>query len=311
MTTCILLKDQIKSHVLRVFSGICFDERKPEEPKLFILSPWISDVKLELSEEVYKLDDMWFGTDYGILPINLSMALLYLKLDFGADIYLITRPPTKKNYSNPAPTIALLDFLDEIGCRIYTNPEIHTKLVLSNDLALVGSFNLTFSALWGNEEIGVSVDDVSNLKELENYANNVVSSSEPYGYTAKAAMHDVEPPSRPIVAVTRGWLFEKLLSGRYILRVPTPSDFHEFLFFHFKTISKTNLLGVVMPDIDGFYRKLILACLTSEETSANQRLRFLRNYFGYTGEHEIGKIHDFLITRLARANIPELFPTWE
>jgi len=35
----------------------------------------------------------------------------------------------------------LLDFLDEIGCEIFVNPKLNSKLLLANDLALLGSFN--------------------------------------------------------------------------------------------------------------------------------------------------------------------------
>jgi len=35
----------------------------------------------------------------------------------------------------------LLDFLDEIGCEIFVNRKLNSKLLLANDLALLGSFN--------------------------------------------------------------------------------------------------------------------------------------------------------------------------
>ena len=72
MTTKILMKEQIKSEVLKVLSGYCFDIRKPDSPKITLLSPWISNVELQLDTEVYELDEMWFGHDYGITSISLA-----------------------------------------------------------------------------------------------------------------------------------------------------------------------------------------------------------------------------------------------
>lgn len=42
MTTKILMKNQIKSEVLKVLSGYCFESRKPESPKIFILTPGLA-----------------------------------------------------------------------------------------------------------------------------------------------------------------------------------------------------------------------------------------------------------------------------
>ena len=300
MTTKILMKDQIKSEVLKVLSGYCFEDRKPESPKIFILSPWISDVDLQLDERVYKLDTMWFGHDYGIYSITLPIALLYLRLDFGADIGIVTLPPIEKNYRHDATRARnLLDFLDEIGCSVFTNQDLHTKLILSNDLALIGSFNLTFPALWGREEIGVSVDDIENLQILEGYADNVRVSSKTHGYTGKVRFQ-----RKPTSLVTRGLLFDMILEDYYSRTDLTPVDYHEFLFFHFGTITAPELLDRVTADLDAFYVKVLLAYLESKEISDEQRLFFLRNNFYYQGKHEIGEILDFLATKFARNHIP-------
>jgi hypothetical protein len=307
MTTKILMKEQIKSEVLKVLSGYCFDNRKTDSPKIVVLSPWISNVNLQLDDRVYELDTSWFGHDYGISSIPLATALLYLKLDFGADISLVTLPPVKKNYQSNATRVSnFLDFLDEIGCYVFTNQDLHTKLILSNDLALIGSFNLTFQALWGREEIGVSVDDMENLKILEDYADKIVRSSETYGYTGKIRFQ--REPTSP---VTRGWLFGKIVEEYYSRREHyskthlDPSNYHEFLFFHFRTITAQELLKMVIADFDGFYMKVLRAYLESEEISDEEILDFLKYHFEFQGKHESGEILTFLKTKFARKHIPQ------
>lgn len=305
----IIIKDEIRSHVLKVLSGYCFTERKPNFPKISILSPWISDVQLEINREILKSDELFFGLDYGILSINLPYALLALRLDFGADITLVTRPPTKKNYDNPSPHRELLDFLDEIGCNVYINPDLHSKLILSNDLALVGSFNLTIPALSGREEIGVCIDDISNLKVLENYAYGVVAISRIHGYSAQNLSY---LKSRSTTSnLTRGLLFEEIVRADFQLRGLDydPYETHqEFIFFYFKTIYTQDVMKKVASDLETFYTNSLLAFLNSKSHSRQQRLRFLRQRFNYQGKHEVDEISDFLYTLLARDHIPKISP---
>lgn len=334
MTHKILMKEQIKSWVLRVLSGYCFEERRPDFPEVYILSPWIKDVRLEIDKEVRELDESWFSGVYGIASINLPYALLLLKLE-GANINIITRPPTEKHYKRAwEDARTLLDFLDEIGCNVYANPDFHSKLILSNDIALLGSFNLSFSALWGREEIGVCIDDIENLRILERYAHEVISSSKPYGYTQQGRRQELahdkragrelsrellarlgeygplkEDDYKPIYSVTRGWLFEKIIDA--------DSDFveacggfsyacHEFLFHHFKTILSYDLIKLAAPDLEAFYVSVFTTFLKSQPKE--RRLQLLRRLFDYQGKNEIGKILDFLKTKFARTHVPNIRP---
>jgi hypothetical protein len=57
MTTKIIQDKEIRAHVLKVLSGYCFRERHTENPSVRILSPWISDVQLELDSGVLELDN--------------------------------------------------------------------------------------------------------------------------------------------------------------------------------------------------------------------------------------------------------------
>ena len=188
MTLKLLLGDDIRSQVLRILSGACFFKRRPEFRELYILSPWISDVEIELSELSSLKDDDWtieWFTDYNIKSINLPYALLLLKLHEGIEVNIVTLPPNEMNYHEGLVRAkTLLDFLDEIGCNIFVNPKLHSKLLLANDLALLGSFNLSTSALYNREEIGVSIDDLDNLEKLWKYCMKVVQESERYGYSS-------------------------------------------------------------------------------------------------------------------------------
>ena len=314
MTVKILLKDQIRAQVLKILSGYCFWERFPSEPNIYILSPWISNVQLEIDREVLELDELWFGLDYGIRSINLPYALLLLKLDFGANIYIVTLPPNRRNYSDGVPWVRnLLDFLDEVGCEVLINPNIHSKLLFSNDLALLGSFNLSKSALYDREEIGVSIDDIGNLKVLEQYAKSIVRSSTPYGYTVRAYR---ELGRLPINAkVTRGWFYEEVVKERFGLSFPkrgrgrgAPGLFDEFLIDDIINTKEIYYLDDVVKevasDLEAFYVKAIITYMRF--SSEKEILAWLRGRFDYQGKYEIGGVLDFLKSKLAREHIPKL-----
>jgi len=316
MTPRILIREKIKAQVLKVLSGYCFRERHPEYPEITILSPWISDVQLEIDKETYELDELWFGLDYGILSINLAYALLLLKLDWGAAVRIVTLPANERNYHERASWVRnLLDFLDEIGCDVYVNPDLHSKLILSNDLALIGSFNLSKSALYDREEIGVCIDDISNLKALQEYAQNVIASSTAYGYTHVTRQREgiVIGNKNPITSrVTRGWLYERLVAEYFHEAVgPDRSLFDEFLIEHLgtKSIYLDGVIKEVALNLDAFYTKAILKCLqTRPHMNEHEKaiLGFLRHQFDYRGVFEIGDILGFLKTKLARPSVPKI-----
>lgn len=312
MTTKIVFKEQIRSQVLKVLSGYCFNERRPEIPSIDIISPWISNVQLEISEDVYKLDELFFGQDYGIASINLPYALLLLKLDFDATITIVTLPPTKRYYNDRWQVAEnLLDFLDEIGCIIYVNPNLHSKLILSNDVALIGSFNLSIPALYGREEIGIHIDDMENLKILEGYVSEVIQSSKRYGVCIqerKRIYRGMEFGKGLVTTkVTRGWLLRDIAHQCYG-GIHLPPDIHEFLFYHFGTIYTFEIAKKVASNLEAFYTKAILAYFQSKDYSDEERLEYLRRRFGYDGKHELGEISDFLKTKFARDHIPKITP---
>jgi len=315
MVTKILFRDKIRAELLKILSGYCFRERHTDYLKLVILSPWISDVILEISPEVLKLDELWFGVDYGIHSINLPYALLLLKVQFGAEIYLITLPPTEANYGERASFHRnLLDFIDEIGCEVLINPDLHTKLILSNDLALIGSFNLSKAALYDREEIGTSIDDMDNLRVLEEYANNMLSTSTSYGYTATAnqQIRNVDFFNSVATKVSRGWLYQELVKGKFGRILPELWCFDQFLKDDIGTKSfySDGVVKELASDLEAFYIKAIITCFNASWREMDEDNKFglrffLRNRLNYQGELETEAILDFLQSRLARPHIPQ------
>lgn len=308
------MKEQIKSQVLKLLSGYCFQEKRPDFPTISILSPWVSDVDLEIDEEIFKTDELHFGQDYGIASINLPYALLCLAFDYDAHITIVTLPPTQENYKDSWYAHAsLLDFLDEIGCSVYVNPDLHSKLYLSNDLALLGSFNLSIPALYGREEIGILIDDMESLRVLENYASDVIQSSKRYGTRIEEVhtpvnFHGVQLNGQGLVTskVTRGWLMED------IFRNSDASGRESHLYTVVNFVAGTNytfdLAKKVASDLEGFYVKVLRYILENGFISKEARSEYLKSRFGFQGRSEIDEMLEFLKSRFARERIPRINP---
>ena len=147
MTTKIIPNDRIRAEIFQILSG--YRQRPCEFPKIYVLSPLISDVQLTIDADILGLDESWFGLDYGIFSINLAYAMLLVKLVFGAEINIVTNDPLKdekykgREYSQRA--FRLIDFLDEVGCTVFFARDLHSTLIVTNDLALSGSFGLSKS----------------------------------------------------------------------------------------------------------------------------------------------------------------------
>lgn len=319
MTTQIIAKEENRAHLLKVLSGYCLSDRKARFPKISILSPWISDVELELDEIVFKLDDLWFGLDYGIESINLSYALLLLKIDFGAEIEIVTLPPTKENYGKGAYyRRLLLDFLDEIGCHIYLNSELHSKLILSNDSALLGSFNLSKSALYDREEIGVSIDDIGNLRILEKYVFDLIQSSIPYGISPKILVYSGGFKAYTN-KLTRGKLFEMIIRQFYGDYKPMySSNYFDFTREQMELESNYSkyLIQEITSNLEGFYTKALLTFLNHRaryynldkdaRARADYRICKFMELINYHGEFNTEKIIQCVKESYARTQIPKI-----
>lgn len=341
MGTQVILKEKIKSEMLKILSGFCFRERDKLSPKVSILSPWISDVQLEIDKDIVALDPYYFNTIYCIASVNFAHDLFLLRTALGAEINIVTLPPTEEFYRNRSEYMTeFLDFLDEIGCNIFINANLHAKLFLSNDNALVGSFNLSKAALYDREEIGISVDDLQNLKVLEIYFQEIVNISQPYGYTAKLtklantkfpakeinesatylkdlerarAMKHVSPHHGDLEVgfigekVTRGWLYEDILRLWYRFSVDQNRQnmAYEFLSERMNTSPYYDgILREASSNINNFYFRAFSVMLKPEFEESEEYLSYLRQRFGYAGKANVNAVLSFLSSIMARRVFP-------
>ncbi len=255
------------------------------------------------------MDELWFGLDYGIFSINLAYAILLVKLVFGTEINIITQDPAKEEKSRgkeyAQTTHNLLDFLDEIGCRIFLKSSLHSTLILSNDLALAGSFDLS-KPVYGREEIGISLNEPDDMKILEKRALDTIDSSTPYGYT----VHAPHTGSSITAKATRGWLFEMTAEHYFPNASLSKRDSSNiFLTEHIgtKSVYLDGMVKEVASDVDTFYIKAILqALMDGEDRSIERNFRFLSTLLGYEGQMEIREVMNFLEAKFAREHVPKI-----
>jgi hypothetical protein len=307
MTAKIIPNDRIRAEVLQILSG--YRQRLYELPKIYVLSPWISDVQLTIDADVLGLDESWFGLDYGIFSINLAYAMLLVKLVFGAEINIVTNDPLKdekyrdREYSLRA--FNLIDFLDEVSCRVFLARKLHSTLILTNDLALSGSFDLSESEVYNENENGVLINDLDNIKTLEEYAIDTINSSTVYGYTARA----VHPGSSIIAKATRGWLYEMIAENYFPkARFSKRDSSYTFLTEHIgtKSVYFDGMVKEIASDLETFYVNAILqALMDGENRSIERNFAFLQT-LGYKGKMEFEEVMNFLRTKLAREHVPKI-----
>jgi len=313
MTVQLLFGDEIRSHVLKILSGECLYERRLDYPMLYILSPWISDVDIEFSdlyifnekEKVVKGEkiDSFLFIDYNIKSINLPYALLLLKLHGGAEVNIVTLPPKEMNLPpDYLPKVeTLLDFLDEIGCNVYVNSKLHSKLLLANDLALLGSFNLSSAALYYREEIGVSINDLDNLDRLEKHCLDVIRESKYYGYSC--FLRSLYYPKKYNNQVTRGWLIDKMIDVAYHeVNVGMREKYGDFLFV---TGGYDRAIKSYAQDLALFYLLNIRKLISSTEDWVEGR-DWVKDFFNYEGDDSVDSIMKFVNSKFARKTVPDI-----
>ena len=306
MTTKTIPNDRIRAEMLQILSG--YRQRLCEFPKIYVLSPWISDVQLTIDADVLGLDESWFGLDYGIFSINLAYAMLLVKLVFGAEINIVTNDPLKDGkYGGEYSQIAfhLIDFLDEVGCRVFLTRNLHSTLILTNDLALSGSFDLSKSEVYDENENGILINDLDDIKTLEKHAIDAIYSGIPYGYTACV----VHPGSSIIAKATRGWLYEMIAEHYFPKAHFSKRDCsYTFLTEHIgtKSVYFDGMVKEIASDLETFYVNAILqALMDGEDRSIERNFRFLQT-LGYKGRMEIEEVMNFLGTKLAREHVPKI-----
>ena len=312
MTIQILLGDEIRSEVLKILSGACLFKRKPSTPKLYILSPWISNVDIEFSDlyvskEAHKLKEKlerkggkingFLFWDFSIKSINLPYALLLLKLHGGCEtrwrcnIDIVTLPPNEMNLDSDylLKVKNLLDFLDEIGCNIFVNSKLHSKLLLANDLGLLGSFNLSSSALYYREEIGVSINDLDNLDRLEEYCWKVIRESQPYGYSS---LLERDLSHRNQIPKTRGWLLDYMIEHAFHF------GYGEFLDI---TGGYDRAMKYYCRDLNLFYLMNLRRLISSPRGKD-----LVKGSFDYKGDESTDSIMEFVNSKFARKTVPDI-----
>jgi len=303
------------------------------------LSPWISDVEIEFSEPYLKKErtrDYSYLWDYNTKSINLAHALLLLKLHGGADINIVTLPPIAPNYSpSYLPRIqTLLDFLDEIGCNVILNSKLHSKLILANDLAVLGSFNLSNSALYDREEIGLSINDLDNLNKLEKYCLDLVHRSQLFGFTSQLSygnLFDIQRGFGPLVPdgitleayhtlleqwkvsedarkyservesrkdhITRGWLLDHIIKNAFQFE-SAGERYREFL----------DVMEGYDKRIKSYSKDLNLFYLLSLRRLVSSPIgrACVTEFFMYKNDESVDSIMEFLNGKFARKTIPDL-----
>jgi len=360
VTIQLLFGDEIRSHVLKILSGECVFARRPDVPKLYVLSPWISDVEIEFSDlyiskefkkfvEAEGLSYTFLFLDYNIKSINLPYAFLLFKLHSACESYqkipevnIITLPPDEISYSaNYLPKVKnLLDFLDEVGCNVFVNPKLHSKLLLSNDLALLGSFNLSKSALYNREEIGVSINDLDNLDRLELYCRHVIRESERYGYSSllnygkhrenSEIEYDrhlshllTEAMAKPPSLENKARVDELLDKSRHLHKksIYSPKNgttrgwlldqmvkdvygegYGEFLYI---TGGYDKSLKSYASDLDLFYLTSVRKLFSSAEDWMRAR-DWIKGIYDYKGDESTDSIVEFIYKKFVRKKVPDI-----
>ena len=239
----------------------------------------------------------------------------------------------------------MLEFLDEIGCEIFINSRLHSKLLLANDLALLGSFNLSSSALYYREEIGVSIDDLENLDKLEDYCLDVISDSKPYGYTSLANQEIAQDSKGPDYVdgmpleeynkllsqwskirkekgfyipprITRGWLLDQMINDVFLTGESRTDRYGEF----FDVVGGYDkFVKSYARDLNVLYllslRRLISEDEKKERTffslDKKEKVRFVEesyveHFLGYNGDKSIDAIMEFINDRFARKKFPNV-----
>lgn len=264
MTTKVILADEIGSRIHDIFAGEHFLLGYEAEPLLYVLSPWISNV--EIKGKIPKMGEMSPQIGYTFESMDLAHSILLAKLMLNLEVNLITKSPNKETYSNPAHVVSLLDFLDEIGCNVFVNDNLHSKMLLTRKIAIVGSVNLTRSGLYNQEEIAVSLDDFENLSTLKDYARDVEKESIPYGYTAYHGK---------IEKVTRGWLYHELRRIGRISRRPYLNL--EDLLRNIETVYLENIIELTMEtSLPPYLRPQALQDYNGPYASEDQAIIFVK-----------------------------------
>ena len=142
------------SKVLNILCSIFVLELLSPSEKIYLFSPWITDVKLMNSS---------FGQFRSILPgfgeqqISLSI-LLNTLAERGSNIYIHSRPSSE---SNRYTKLFLDELVKKVNIQLIEN--LHEKIFLTDTFFFRGSMNFTYSGLYLNDE---HVEITSDVQEI-------------------------------------------------------------------------------------------------------------------------------------------------
>jgi len=169
VTTKVLLGDEIGSRIHDIFAGEHFLLTSRFSPRLYILSPWISNV--EIKGKIPKMGPMAPQICYDFETMDLAHAILLAKLLFEIKVILVTKPPNEETYSNPVYVESLLDFLDEIGCSVFVNDVLHSKMLLTQQIEVTRG--MLFEVLAESGEILYLRREEYRDLEIESILSNI------------------------------------------------------------------------------------------------------------------------------------------
>ena len=85
-------------------------------------------------------------------------------LDNGAEVLIIVKSDSLLNIE----TVEELKTIQNMGCKVYHNPNLHSKIYLNEKSVITTSLNMHIGSINNSLEVGSQTDSVSKLKIIEN-----------------------------------------------------------------------------------------------------------------------------------------------
>mgnify|MGYP001620113781 FL=1 len=166
MTNEILFGKKLKENIGNLF----LSSDKYENGLMVLISPFFSEPKLFDPQEI---------------PANIFQ-LINLELDLDRKIILIT---DDTNYKEKDYIEDFFKKLDEENISrnlfLFAVNNLHSKLFIKKNYAILGSMNLTFSGINLNKEMAVKIYENKDLNSIKAYFGYLLIESEPLNENAK------------------------------------------------------------------------------------------------------------------------------
>ena len=113
----------------------------------------------------------------------------------------------------------------EIGCSVFLLSNLHAKIYYNETIAFVSSMNLYLASTVKNHEIGVIIDDPSDLNTIRNYLEDLVSFNESKSVGGKRVVKTAKAPAGmkdTFFKITKKGreYYHARLEGKYPTRIP-------------------------------------------------------------------------------------------